>query len=130
MFEWFKKFRKPSGVKVDFIERDDLHTRIVISLPKAIPSGSDVKKSCLEFRIFGEGGRIEKSWSSEHDISADVVIDSKKFRPAFENPKTFHLSIPFSGLLYLEQTLIHKNGKTQKLNRGLTEKGMSVEYYS
>lgn len=130
MFGWFKKFRKPSGVKVDFIERDDLHTRIVISLPKAIPQGSDVKKTRLEFSIQGERGALEKSWSSEHDISEDIVIDSKKFRPVFENPKTFYLPIPFSGSLSIGQILIFKNGKTQKLDRDLTEKGMSVEYYS
>ncbi len=130
MFEWFKKFIKSSAVKVDFIERDDLHTRLVISAPKMMNHDPNVQKVRLEFRIYDKQGALQKQWSETHKASTDVVLDSKKFRPEFKNPKTFHLSIPFSGTLQIEHALIFKNGKSLKLSRDLKSKGMSVEYYS
>lgn len=118
MLNWFKKTKKPSGVKIDFIERDDLHTRLTISLSQIMKHDPNMGKIRLQFKIYDKEGALKKRWSSDHEALANVILDSKKFRPVFENPKTFHLPVPFSGDLEIECK-----------NRDLIENGVTVEYY-
>lgn len=129
MLGWFKKLKKFSGVKVKFVERDDLHTRVRIVLRSLLDHHPETQKVCLEFKIYNEQGALQKRWVSNHDAVEEVFLDSTKFRPEFKNPKTFHLSIPFSGILCIQQTLIFRNGKGLNPDPRLTEKGITVEHY-
>lgn len=130
MLGWFKKPKKFSGVKVMFVERDDLHTRVRIALRSLLDHHPGTQKVCLEFKIYNEQGTLEKRWASKHDAMEEVLLDSTKFRPEFKNPKTFHLPIPFSGTLSIEQRLIFENGKGLYPDPRITEKGIMVEHYS